>query len=299
MNETKPQNLNLKPNCQNDVRFGCLSRKRSSNWRPPVVVKRNMSSKSSVSTRSNQNGSHIKTDTDLSHINSRPRQTDSHELDRLDEGSTIIIDAESNYKEKHENRLYWPPSRHKNDGEMTFRNSSTCAHNPRISDSNHQQQEINLPSSPYNTTRKSDLHSAVKESDIIRSTRCGNDILKLRRYSCCKEHTVKNNNEGDFLFRKITNLFFRRNQIQNLLQQQQYNFFKWLNVICNSKTLFNFGGGMTMMRCKKKTMSYFGSCASTLICLLIFSVLISGPGEAYPVEGGMYNLLKYALCYDC
>ena len=30
--------LNLKPksNCQNDVRFECLSRKRSSNWRPPV-----------------------------------------------------------------------------------------------------------------------------------------------------------------------------------------------------------------------------------------------------------------------
>ena len=48
------------------------------------------------------------------------------------------------------------------------------------------------------------------------------------------------------------------------------------------------GGSDGVMKCKKKTMSYFGGGRSTIMLfLLIFSILISGPGEAYPVEGGM------------
>ena len=93
-------------------------------------------------------------------------------------------------------------------------------------------------------------------------------------HSKCGENHV---NGDDFVFRKISNLFFHRNQIL-----WQYNFSKWLNGC--TKTLF-VGGSTTRF---KKTISYFGG-ASTLMLLLIFSALISGPGEAYPVEGGMYT----------
>ena len=37
----------------------------------------------------------------------------------------------------------------------------------------------------------------------------------------------------------------------------------------------------------EKAVSSLGS-TSTIMCLLIFSLLISGPGAAYPVEGGMH-----------
>ena len=103
-------------------------------------------------------------------------------------------------------------------------------------------------------------------------------------HSRCSQEHVNDENEGDFVLRKLSNLFFRRNQIHGW----QCNFFKWLNGCC-TKTLFNDGGGV--MRCKK-TMSYFGGRSTIMIFLLIFSILISGPGEAHPVEGGMY-IMKY------
>ena len=235
-------NLDQQSNRHNNVRFGSLSRKRSSNWRPP--------GKANFSLNSSQHyyrkGLHMKpepvADSSLGSINTQQKQHHTYESTRLNKDYTFIGDMETNYKRKNENRLEWPPSRHKNSSCLTSRDTSVYKN---ISDFNIQQKMC--ITSPKMSNSK--LHSA---SDI--------------HSKCCEEHV----NGDDFMFRKISNLFFRRNQIR-----WQYNFFK---------TLFIDGG--SMMR-YKKTMSYFGG-ASTVMLLLIFSLLISGPGEAYPVEGGTY-----------
>jgi hypothetical protein len=195
-----------------------------------------------------------------------------HELSTVDEGFTSNGDIETNYRKKHENRHYWPRSRHKGrNGCMTF----SSEENTDVSDSNHHShQQKRIPTSSFQTS-KIDLHSVAPTSVAVVASDIHSRGLQ-------EEHRVNyDEDEGDFVFRKITNLFFRRNQ-------NQCNFFKWLNG-CYTKTLFNAGGKDVVMRCKKKTMSYFSGGRSTIMLfLLIFSILISGPGEAYPVEGGMY-----------
>ena len=259
-------NLKQKSNCHNE----CLSRKRSSNWRPPVDTTVCVNS----SVQQHKSGSYMKPQINcsLNSINSGPRQNHAHKLSTLDEGFTSNGgDIETNYRKKHENRHYWPRSRHKDKSGCLI---STSEENTNISDS-HQQNRITTSSIQ---TSKIDLHSVAPTSvaSVVSS-----DIHSR----CLQEHRVNyDEDEGDFVFRKITNLFFRRNQIHSW----QCNFFKWLNG-CYTKTLFNAGGSDVVMRCKKKTMSYFGGGISTIMLfLLIFSILISGPGEAYPVEGGMY-----------
>ena len=289
-------NLNLKQsNCQNDVRFECLSRKRSSNWRPPVEEIVNVSTNKNfgkyVTNQENKNNENYKlrnTTTD------KRKQKSYHDLkNRLVKNFTTISndDIKSNSNKKtHENSHYWPRSRHKDKNErMTIINKFSDDNN--FSDPNHQPQTRTTP--PLQMS-KIDLHSSSTAEVTSSSSVAASDI-----YSRClqeKEQHVNDDfddesGEGDFVNRKERNLFFRRNQTHLMKQWKYCNFFNWLMMNgCYKKTLLDAGGGM-MMRCKK-TISYFGSGRSSTIMLflLIFSILISGPGEAYPVEGGMYNV---------
>ena len=150
-----------------------------------------------------------------------------------------------------ENKHEWPRSRHKCNSETMFNDSSV--HNNK--DYSNLRQNINLTTTTTQMSN-SNLHST---SDI-----------HPRRFET--EHI----SGPDFMFRKISNLFFRRNP-----NRWQHNFVKWLNSC--TKSLPNGGKLMRI----EKAMSSLGR-TSTIMCLLIFSLLISGPGAAYPVEGGMH-----------
>ena len=290
-------NLNLKQsNCQNDVRFECLSRKRSSNWRPPVERNYTISTRENfgkyVTNEENNENYSLKRKTA-----EKRKQKSYQELNnRLVKNFTTINndDINSNSKKTHENSHYWPRSRHKDKNEkMTIINTfSADINSSDVSDSYHQPQSRTPPPLPMS---KIDLHSSAATGATPSSSVAISDIYSRCFYS--KEQHVNDDeveSEGDFVYRKERNLFFRRNQTHLMKQWKYSNFFNWLVMNdCYTKTLFNAGGGL-MMRCKK-TISYFGGGKSSTIMLflLIFSILISGPGEAYPVEGGMYMLLYF------
>ena len=287
MSDDSDLNLRQKYNCQNDVRISSLSRKRSSNWRPPVEMDKDLfANKFDHNNELYQFGSSQNTrNGPLGSTKQRKTQTYSSGSDIVIEDSNLNNDMEADYKKNHDKRCLRHRSRHKEKSDLTYRKLSS-AHNKnnRNKDFDHNsQQETIIPSSPFQTS-KIDLHATSSEEET--------SDMHLR---CCKEHV--NNAEGDFVFRKIPNLFFRRNQIQNW----QNNFFKcWLNLGCccyMTKTLLDNGGSgkLLWMRCKK-TMSYFRGGGTTLMLLLIFSILISGPGEAYPVEGGMYLCSTFRNC---
>ena len=296
-------NLNLKPNCQNDVRFERLSRKRSSNWRPPVGERNIVVSTSEHFCENNENreqDNKMNCRLESKTIDKR-KQKRSHELtNRLVENFTVSSDDDIKTisKKTHENSHFWPRSRHKDKiDRMTIRNTFSADDNTSdVTDYNHNPQT--RTTQPLQMS-KIDLHSS-SAAEAISSPPPSSSVVTSDIYSRClqeKEQHVnddyaEDSSEGDFVFRKERNLFFRRNQTHLMKQWKYCNFFNWLMMDgCYTKTLFDAGGGRTMMRCKK-TISYFGSGISSTITLflLIFSILISGPGEAYPVEGGMYNV---------
>ena len=235
----------------NDVYFGSLSKKRSSNWRPPKKAG------GSLNTNAHLQGKTLNTRAkDVFHYSlkstlpAQPKQNPIYENNVFKKEYLQRGHMEPNHERSNKNRLQWPRPRHKNSIDVRVRNAASVLKD--MCDFN-LQQDVSITSVHM---ANSNLHSAC-------------DI-----HSKCGENHV---NGDDFVFRKISNLFFHRNQIL-----WQHNFSKWLNGC--TKTLF-VGGSTTRF---KKTISYFGS-ASTLMLLLIFSALISGPGEAYPVEGGMYT----------
>ena len=173
----------------------------------------------------------------LSSIYSGPRQSQAHELSTLNEGFTFNGDIETNYRKIHENRHYWSRSRHK-DRSGCF--TSTSEKNTNISDSNDDTNQRKRITTSSLQTSKIHPHSVAPTSSSSSVTSVVASDIHSR---CLQEHRVNyDEDEGDFVFRKITNLFFRRNQIHSW----QCNFFKWLNG-CYTKTLFNAGGTDVVM----------------------------------------------------